>query len=108
VPDPIKIRASLKGELLELRVLLTHPMESGQRRAPDGTTLPAHYIQNAQIRLNGALILEADLGTAVAKNPLFAFKVRGAKAGDTLSVAWVDNQGQKRMDETRVIDGART
>lgn len=98
--DPIKIRATVKGSEGEVRVLMPHPMESGLRRDPSGQLLAAQYITSVILSLNGRPVIESALGTAVSANPLFAFQLLGVKAGDKVSVAWVDNKGQKGNAET--------
>lgn len=98
--DPIKIRATLKGRDGEVRLLIPHPMESGLRHAPEGQTISAHYITSVTLSLNGSTVLEAGLGTAVSANPLFAFQFQGVKAGDKISVLWLDNRGQHGRAET--------
>lgn len=100
--DPIKIRAVVQGETADIRVLLPHPMENGLRKDDRGQTVPAHFIQSFTISLNGKPLLDSQLNTAVAKNPLFAFKARGIKAGDRLAVSWTDNHGESRKDEYTV------
>lgn len=98
--EPIKIRATIKGSEGEVRVLMPHPMESGLRRDPSGQVLPAQYITSVILSLNGRPVVEGALGTAVSSNPLFAFQLLGVKAGDKVSVAWVDSKGQKGNAET--------
>lgn len=100
--EPIKIRANLQGEIAEIRVLLQHVMETGQRRDDKGQTLAAHFIQTFAITLNGKLIINGQLNTSISRNPLFTFKTRGIKPGDKLAVNWTDNLGDKRQDEITV------
>ncbi len=100
--DPIKLRAQLQGDIADIRVLLQHPMETGMRRDDKGQTFPAHFIQTFSILLNGALLLDGQLNTAISKNPLFAFKARGIKTGDKLTVSWMDSMGTQRKDEFTV------
>lgn len=97
--DPLKLRATVKGDEGEIRVLIPHPMESGQRRTPAGQTVPAHYITSISLALNGKPVIEAALGTAISANPLFAFQLAGVKVGDKLSVSWLDNKGQRGSGE---------
>ncbi len=100
MPDPIKLRATVRGTDGEVRVLLPHPMESGQRRDPSGQPVPAHFITAVVLSVNGRPVIDGALGTAVSANPLFAFQLTGVKAGDKLAVAWVDNKGQRGSAET--------
>ncbi len=104
--EPIKIRATLQGDTTDIRVLMQHPMENGQRKDPaTGKVVPAHFIQTFTISANGKPLVDGQLNTSVSRNPVFAFKARGLKAGDRLSVAWIDNQGDKRSDESTVSAG---
>ncbi|KAB2921402.1 MAG: thiosulfate oxidation carrier complex protein SoxZ [Dechloromonas sp.] len=100
--EPIKLRAQNQGEFTELRILMQHPMETGQRKDEKGAALPTHFIQNFSVSHNGKSLIEGQLNTSVSRNPLFAFRVRGVKPGDKLSVIWQDNLGERRQDEFTV------
>ena len=104
--DPMKIRATLQGDVADVRVLMAHPMETGQRKDAAGKLVPLHFIQTITAQLNGKTVFTADLSQAVSRNPVFAFKVKGAKAGDKLSVTWQDNTGEKRTDEVVIRAGS--
>jgi sulfur-oxidizing protein SoxZ len=104
--EPMKIRATLQGDVADVRVLMAHPMETGQRKGPDGKIVPLHFIQTITAQLNGKTVFSADVSQAVSRNPVFAFKVKGAKAGDKLSVTWQDNKGEKRTDEVVIKSGS--
>ncbi|MDK9704641.1 MAG: thiosulfate oxidation carrier complex protein SoxZ [Sulfuritalea sp.] len=100
--DPMKIRAQLKGDVAEIRVLMGHAMETGQRKDAAGKTIPPHFIQSLTVEVGGKKVVEGQVGTSVSRNPVFGFKVKGAKAGDKVVVSWVDNKGDKRTDEAAV------
>jgi len=104
--DPMKIRATLQGDVADVRVLMAHPMETGQRKDAAGKLVPLHFIQTITAQLNGKTVFAADVSQAVSRNPVFAFKVKGAKAGDKLSVTWQDNTGDKRTDEVVIRAGS--
>jgi sulfur-oxidizing protein SoxZ len=104
--DPMKIRATLQGDVADVRVLMAHPMETGQRKDAAGKIVPLHFIQTITAQLNGKTVFSADVSQAVSRNPVFAFKVKGAKAGDKLSVTWQDNMGEKRTDEVVIRAGS--
>ncbi len=104
--DPMKIRATLQGDVVDVRVLMAHPMETGQRKDAAGKIVPLHFIQTITAQLNGKTVFSADISQAVSRNPVFAFKVKGAKAGDKLSVTWQDNMGEKRTDEVVIRAGS--
>ena len=101
--EPIKIRATLQGEFTDIRILLQHPMETGQRKdVATGKLVPLEFIQTFLVSANGKTLIEGQLNTAVSKNPVFAFKARGLKAGDKVVVSWADTKGEKRTDEALV------
>ena len=104
--DPMKIRATLQGDVADVRVLMAHPMETGQRKDASGKIVPMHFIQNISAQLNGKPVFNADVSQAVSRNPVFSFKVKGAKAGDKIVITWTDNKGEKRTDETTVRAGS--
>jgi sulfur-oxidizing protein SoxZ len=100
--DPMRIRAQAAGGKATVRVLMAHEMESGQRKDPAGKVIPAWFIQDVTASLNGKPVFSAEWGPAVAKNPFLQFVVKGAKAGDKISVNWKDNRGDTRTDEATV------
>jgi sulfur-oxidizing protein SoxZ len=100
--DPMKIRAQMKGDVCEVRVLMSHPMETGQRKDADGKPVPAHHIQTLTVALNGKTVVAGQTGGSISRNPVFGFKLKGAKAGDKVAVSWTDSKGDKRTDETAV------
>ncbi len=100
--DPMRIRAQVTGDKATVRVLMSHEMETGQRKDSAGKTIPAWFIQEVTVAHNGKNVLTAQWGPAVSKNPFMQCVVKGAKAGDKIAVTWVDNKGDKRTDEATV------
>ncbi|MBI4756375.1 MAG: thiosulfate oxidation carrier complex protein SoxZ [Betaproteobacteria bacterium] len=100
--DPMKIRAKMEGDVADIKVLMSHAMETGQRKDSSGKTIPAHYIQSIVVEVGGKTVVEAGTNTSVSRNPVLGFKVKGAKAGDKVVITWTDNKGDKRTDETTV------
>ena len=100
--DPMKIRAQMKGDVAEVRILMGHAMETGQRKDAAGKPIPAHFIQAMTVDVGGKRVVDGQIGTSVSRNPVFGFKVKGAKAGDKVVVSWVDNKGDKRTDEAAI------
>ncbi len=101
--DPMRIRAQAAGDKVTVRVLMSHEMESGQRRDSAGKLIPAWHIQEVSASLNGKPVFNAQWGPAIAKNPFLQFNLRGARAGDKVGLTWVDNRGDKRSDEATVV-----
>lgn len=94
--EGMKMRAALQGDVAEVKVLMSHPMESGTRKdAKTDKLVPAHFINQVVATLNGNTVMEAQWGTAVSKNPFLGFKVKGVKAGDKIAINAVDNMGNK-------------
>ena len=100
--DPMRIRAQAAGDKATVRVLMSHEMETGQRRDSAGNTIPAWFISDVTASHNGKVVMTAEWGPAVSKNPFMQFVVKGAKAGDKISVSWKDNKGATRTDEATV------
>jgi len=100
--DPMRIRAQAQGSGAVVRVLMSHEMETGQRKDSSGKTIPAWHITDVTATHNGKQVLAAEWGPAVAKNPFLQFTVKGAKAGDKIAVTWKDNKGESRTDEVTV------
>jgi sulfur-oxidizing protein SoxZ len=97
--EPMKIRAVQKGDLTEVRVLMVHPMETGQRKDSSGAVVPVHFIQEVSVRLNGKPALEGQISQAVSRNPVFSFRLKGAKAGDKIEIAWLDSKGERSQSD---------
>jgi len=100
--DPMRIRAQASGGKATVRVLMSHEMETGQRRDSAGKPIAAWFIQDITASLNGKPVLTAEWGPAVSKNPFMQFTIKGAKAGDKVSITWKDNRGDTRTDEATV------
>lgn len=100
--QPTKIRTVRSGDVTEIRMLVTHPMESGRRKDAAGKPIPAHFVETLTVAVNGRLLVEAQLNTAIARNPVFAFRARNVRPGDRITVSWRDNRGESRSDEVAV------
>lgn len=104
--DMMKIRATLKeGGVTEVRVLMLHPMETGRRKSDFDEVIPAHFIQLVTATLNGRVVMEAQWGTGISKNPYLTFRLRGTKLGDKVGVEWKDNKGDSNAIATEVVAG---
>ena len=100
--DPMRIRAQASGSNAVVRVLMSHEMETGQRKDSAGKVVPAWHITNVTAAHNGKQVMSAEWGPAVAKNPFLQFTLKCAKAGDKVAVTWKDNKGETRTDEATV------
>jgi sulfur-oxidizing protein SoxZ len=99
----MKIRASMSGDTADIKVLISHPEETGDRKdAATGKLVPAHFIKDLQVTVGGNVVLDAAWGGGVSKNPFLGFKVKGAKAGDKVVVTWKDNTGETETHEATI------
>jgi sulfur-oxidizing protein SoxZ len=100
--DPMRIRAAARDGSVNVKVLMSHEMETGQRKDSSGAVVPAHFIQSVTATHQGKIVLAAQWGPAVAKNPFLEFNFKGGQKGDKLSVTWTDNKGESRSDEAKI------
>jgi sulfur-oxidizing protein SoxZ len=99
--DPMRVRAAENGGTVDVKILMKHDMESGQRRDAAGKTVPAWFISTLNVKANGKDVFNGQFGPAVSKDPFLNFKYKGAK-GDKIVVTWNDSKGDKRTDEATV------
>lgn len=97
--NPMRIRASASGDVVEVKVLMRHDMETGQRKDASGAAVPAHFIQRLTAKHNDKLVLDMLMGTSVSKDPFLSFKFKGGAKGDKVAVSWTDNKGDSQTDE---------
>ncbi len=99
----MKIRAWMDGDRANVKAIIFHPMETGLRKdKATGKVIPAHYITEVKCTHNGKTVLTCLWGPGVSKNPFMSFRFRGARKGDTLKIAWVDNKGQTGEGEATI------
>lgn len=99
---PIRLRASFDGKNCLVKALLTHPMENGFGKTPEGQLIAPHFITQIDLFLNGELVSSIQTGSGVAADPLFGWRIRHAKPGDKVRIQWTDNQTQTQTAETTV------
>ena len=87
------------GEKVEVKVLMAHDMETGQRKDSDGKLVPAKFIERVKVACKGKDVLSADWGPSVSKNPFLSFRFEGAAKGDKIQITWMDSTGETRTDE---------
>lgn len=87
-------KAAAKGEIIEIKSLISHPMESGQRKGKDGNLIPRQIINKLIVTFNGKEFFSSDWAPAVAANPYMAFFMRAEESG-TMEFTWIDDDGSK-------------
>jgi sulfur-oxidizing protein SoxZ len=81
-----------RGEIIEIKALISHPMETGYRRTQDGGLIPRDIIRVFTCTYNGAEVFRADLHPAIAANPFIAFSTIATETG-TLLLRWTGDNG---------------
>ncbi|MDD5391743.1 MAG: thiosulfate oxidation carrier complex protein SoxZ [Thiothrix sp.] len=95
----IKLKAKVEGDTVEVKALMTHPMETGQRKdKKTGELVPAHWIKEIIVTAGDKTVMTANWGASVSKNPYLAFSYKG-KAGDKIKLSWTDSKGEKDAAE---------
>ena len=99
----IRIRAKAKGDTTTVKALITHPMETGLRKdKKTGKNIPAHFIQEVKCEHNGKMVVNAQWGGAVSKNPYLSYAFTGGKKGDSVKLTWVDNTGKSDSESATI------
>jgi sulfur-oxidizing protein SoxZ len=99
----IRIRAKMKGDVTEVKALMSHSMETGLRKdKKTGKKIPAHFIKEVMCDHNGKQVLLANWSVAVSKNPYLSFKFKGAAKGDSVKISWNDNTGKSDSAEAKI------
>ncbi len=90
-----------KGDIIEVKTLVSHVMESGQRRDAGGNVIPRKILNKFTVEMNGKPLFAADIEPAVSANPYMQFKFRAEESG-TLKFTWVDDDGSKIEAEEKI------
>ena len=93
-----------RGEILEIRTLIAHPMETGYRTGDDGQILPRNILRRFSCRYDGELVFSADLFPAVAANPYLTF-CTVATASGTLEFTWEGDRGFAQTERVALTVG---
>jgi sulfur-oxidizing protein SoxZ len=83
-----------RGEVIEVRIAIQHPMETGFRFDVMGKAVPKNVINSLRVRYNGAEVFRAEMGSGVAANPYIQF-CTVAEANGELVFEWVDDSGER-------------
>ena len=96
--DSMRIRATSKDGVVNVKVLMSHEMETGQRKDAAGRLIPAHFIQSVSATWQGKLVLSAQWGPAVLRNPFLEFNFKGGQKGDKIQMSLTHNKGENRTE----------
>jgi sulfur-oxidizing protein SoxZ len=91
-----------RGDLVEVKALVSHVMETGQRRDSSGAVIPRKILNKFSCTVNGKLVFAADFEPAVSANPYIQFKFRALESGPVV-LTWTDDDGTQIVGEERII-----
>jgi len=93
-----------KDEVIEVKTLISHEMETGLRKDANGTPVPRRIIRQFVAKFNGQEIMKADWHTAISANPYQAFFVKVPESG-TFEFTWLDDNGSVYKSEHKITVG---
>lgn len=96
LPDSAKV-----GELIEIKTLISHLMETGQRKAADGKTVPRLIINTFTATFAGAEVFRAELHPGISANPYVAFNMKVPGPGE-FEFTWIDDAGTKVVEKSKL------
>lgn len=98
----INVPATAKrGEIIEIKALIAHPMETGYMTGPDGALVPRDIINRFLCTYNGEEIFSADLFPAIAANPFFSFTTIATESG-IIAFRWIDDHGTAQLETAKI------
>jgi len=98
----IKIRAYDIDGQVTVKSIISHPMETGQRKIKKtGKKVPPHFIKEVIVSRNRKIVMEAFWGKSISRNPFLSFQIPGRK-GDTITISWLDNRGNSDSATAKV------
>jgi sulfur-oxidizing protein SoxZ len=89
----MKVKAVAQNNVVSVKILVQHVMETGRRKDETGKLVPGHYITEVNAEHKGERVFQAELGPGVSKDPYLAFQFTGGSVGETVTISWVDNNG---------------
>src|ERR671920_2063935 len=90
-----------RGDIIEIKALVSHPMETGYRTGPDGVLVPRDIIQRFVCTYNGEEVFSADLFPAIAANPFILFTTVATESG-TIAFSWTDGKGETQTESVAI------
>ncbi|GAB4576729.1 MAG: thiosulfate oxidation carrier complex protein SoxZ [Roseibium sp.] len=102
-PKPrVKVpKKASQGEVITIKTLISHPMESGQRKDKEGNVIPRQIINKFTCEFNGQVVFSCDMDPAVSANPYVEFNAKVNESG-TFKFTWVDDNGSVYESENKI------
>jgi len=95
----ISIKAVEQKGITILKILIRHPMETGQRKDEDGKLIPINFINKITITTKNITIFTANLGPSIAKDPNLFIKTKALKKGDVFNIVWQTSSGGEKKQQ---------
>ena len=96
----MKIKAKLKGDVVQVKVMAKHDMLTYDQAKAKGTE--ANFITHITAKANGKVVYDVSTSQFWSKNPLFKFKFKGAAKGDKLEITWTDLKGNTVTESKKI------
>lgn len=98
----VKLPENVKaGDVVEIKTLISHVMETGQRKDQSGKLVPRMIINSFTAKFAGELVFEAELQPGISANPYIAFFMRVPGPGE-FEFTWVDDSGDKSVERVKL------
>jgi len=94
-------KSAAVGEVITIKTLISHDMESGQSKDKEGKAIPRHIINKFTCEFNGKPVFSCDIDPAISANPYFEFSAKVMESG-TFRFAWVDDNGETYTHEQAI------
>ncbi len=91
-----------RGEVIEIRIAIQHPMETGFRMDNNGKVIPKNTVSNLVCNYNGTEVFRAEMGSGIAANPYLQFYIVAQESGD-VTFSWVDDRGEKGTASSPIV-----
>ena len=96
-----RLKVKETGGIVNVKAIVSHPMLTGLTKDKKGNKIPEHFIQEVTVTANDKVVMTANWGPAVSKDPYISFDYAG-QSGDVVKLAWIDNQDNKGEAEKKV------
>ncbi|MFN3145709.1 MAG: thiosulfate oxidation carrier complex protein SoxZ [Paracoccaceae bacterium] len=97
-------KSAAAGEVITIKTLISHPMESGQRKDSDGNPIPRSIINRFVCAFNGETVIDITMEPAISTNPYFEFEAKVPEAGE-FTFTWYDDDGSVYEDVKAISVG---
>ncbi len=96
-----RLKVKEKGGKVNVKAIISHPMLTGLTKDKKGNKIPEHFVEEVVVTANDEVVMTANWGPAVSKDPYISFDYAG-QSGDVVKLSWTDNQDNKGEAEQKV------